>query len=285
MRYTLLISFLLCLVSPLLAQSGKGDEPWSVNEATLIGAGGYNLEDTYLTPGKNVNYSGWGLRILNERMRMVSLANHNVSRQQMLNIDVATTDNPAESATDFAGFIDYSLGYHYRFHPLPRLKILTGASARGMAGFIYNTRNGNNPASAKVDVDLNLSALAIYGMRIKNNPLTLRYQLELPVMGVMFSPHFGQSYYEIFNLGNYDGIIRFNSFHNKFAIKNYLTADFSVGNFTLRAGYLHSYYYTDVNDIQFHIRSHTFMIGLVKEFISFGGKRLKEKERYKSAYY
>ncbi|MDL2208507.1 DUF3316 domain-containing protein [Parabacteroides sp. OttesenSCG-928-O15] len=285
MNRLLLIVFLFCLVLPLQAQSDKGGEPWSVNEATLIGAGGYTLKDTYLTPGKEVDYSGWGLRILNERMKMVRWADYRFSRQQVLNIDAAKTDNPAESATDFAAFIDYSLGYHYHLRPLPDLKILTGASARGMAGFIYNTRNGNNPASAKVDIDLNLSLLAIYHLRLRDYPLTLRYQLEMPVGGVMFSPHFGQSYYEIFNLKNYDGIVRFNSFHNKFAIKNYLTVDFSTKAFTVRAGYLYSYYYTDVNDIQTHIRSHSFMIGVVKEFISFGGKRLKEKERYRSAYY
>ena len=37
---------------------------------------------------------------------------------------------------------------------------------------------------------------------------------------------------------------------------------------------LNSSYRTDINGIQSHIISHSFMIGLVKEFISFGGKRL-----------
>ena len=39
------------------------------------------------------------------------------------------------------------------------------------------------------------------------------------------------------------------------------------------------------NGIQSHIISHSFMIGLVKEFISFGGKRLKNTQRFRSAYY
>lgn len=285
MRPILLLTLLfLCLTLPLFAQGDKKNEPWSVNEGTLIGAGGYNLKDTYLSRD-NVNYTGWGLRILNERMKMTRLADYHISRQQILNIDIASTYNPAETATDFGGFIDYSFGYHYHLRPLPNLKILPGASLRGMAGFIYNTRNGNNPVSAKVDIDLNLSALAILQTKIKDYSFTLRYQVEMPVAGIMFAPHFGQSYYEIFNLGNYSGVFPFNSFHNKFAIKNYLTVDLPVGNFTVRAGYLHSYYYTDVNNIQSHIVSHSFMVGVVKEFISFGGKRLKEKQRYRSAYY
>ena len=168
---------------------------------------------------------------------------------------------------------------------LPGLKLLAGGAVHGMGGFIYNTRNGNNPASAKADIDLNISAMAIYKLRVKEYPMTLRYQFTIPFAGVLFSPHYGQSYYEIFNLGNASGVVQFNSFHNKFAMKNFFTVDFPVCNFTIRAGYLNSSYRTDVNGIQSHIISHSFMIGLVKEFISFGGKRLKNTQRFRSAYY
>lgn len=273
------------MVLPLAAQSEEKNEPYPVNEGTLVGIGSYNLKDTYLSPGKNMNYTGWGVRILNERMKMVSLAEYKVSRQQILNVDIAFADNPTETATNFAGFIDYSLGYHYRFKPFPPLKILTGASIRAMSGFIYNTRNGNNPTSAKADIDLNISAMAIYGLNIGNYPLTFRYQTTLPFLGVFFSPHYGQSYYEIFNLGNYSGVIKANSFHNKFSIRNYLTIDFPIGNITVRAGYLHHYYYTDVNNLQTHIVSHSFVIGLVKEFNSFVIQQAKDRKRYKSAFY
>lgn len=280
-----LICFFCCLIGTLQAQENREDLPWSVNEGTMVGAGRYNLMDTYLSPGQKMNYTGWGLRILNERMKMVRLADYQVSRQQIINVDMAFADNAAGTASDFAGFIDYTLGYHYHLPLLPGLKLLAGGSAHGMAGFIYNTRNGNNPASAKADIDLNFSALLMYGLKIKNYPLALRYQLTIPFAGVFFSPHYGQSYYEIFDLGNSSGVVQFNSFHNKFAMKNYFTVDFPVGNLTLRAGYLHSLYRTDVNAIQSHIISHSFLIGFVKEFISFGGKRLKNTHTYSSAYY
>ena len=186
-----------------------------------------------------------------------------VSRQQIISVDLASTDNAASTATDFAGFIDYTLGYYYHLPTvLPDLKLLAGGAVHGMGGFIYNTRNGNNPASAKADIDLNISAMAIYKLRVKEYPMTLRYQFTIPFAGVLFSPHYGQSYYEIFNLGNASGVVQFNSFHNKFAMKNFFTVDFPVCNFTIRAGYLNSSYRTDVNGIQSHIISHSFMIGL-----------------------
>lgn len=200
--------------------------PRSTNESTMIDTGEYNIKDTYLSPLK---YTGWGIRVLNERMKMASLANYHISRQQLFNVEFSSTNNPSKTAEGLAGFIDYTLGYHYHFPLTPNFKLLTGASVRGMGGFIYNTRNSNNPATAKVDLDCNLSALAIYRKTIKDYPLTFRYQVTIPFIGVFFAQEYGQPYYEIFDAGNGKGVILFNSFHNKFAIKNYLTADFPIG--------------------------------------------------------
>ncbi|MFQ9021699.1 MAG: hypothetical protein ACLR6J_10820 [Parabacteroides merdae] len=36
-------------------------------------------------------------------------------------------------------------------------------------------------------------------------------------------------------------------------------------------------YRTDVNSIKTHVLSNSFMIGLVKEFVSFGGKPVEER--------
>lgn len=274
-------ALLLCCLTTT-AQIDDDAKTWSTNDATMIGIGGYNVKDTYLSPLK---YTGWGLRVSNERMKVVALCNYNVSRQQFINVDLSSTRNPAETATNFTGFVDYSLGYHYRFSPVENLKLLAGVSARAQLGFIYNTRNGNNPASAKADIDLNLSAMAIYTFKIKNYPLTIRYQIETPFAGVLFSPHYGQSYYEIFTLGNYDGVVQFSSFHNRLALRNYLTLDIPVSRFTIRTGLLNSSFRTNVHGLNSHVISNTFMIGIVKEFVSLGGKRLNKKSKYNSAYY
>lgn len=278
-QIALLALGILCTCTRLQAQEEK---PWSTNEATLIGIGKYNVKDTYLSP---TTYTGWGLRVLNERMKVVKLGGYRFSRQQILNVDISFTDNPAETASDFTGFIDYTLGYHYRLEPIKDLKILVGPSARAELGFIYNTRNGNNPAAAKAGINLNISAIAIYSWRIKNYPLTIRYQLETPFLGAMFAPHYGQSYYEIFDLGNHKGVVSCVSFHNQQAFRNYLTIDFPVCNFTIRTGFLNSSYHTNIHHIKSHVVSNSFMIGVVKEFIAFGGKKLKDKSLYVSAYY
>ena len=225
--------------------------------------------DTYLSPGApERNYTGAGFSVLHERMQMTRLADQRISRQQLFRGELARTENGASTATDLAGFATYSLGYHYHFTtPLPDLQLLAGAMAQGWLGFIYNTRNGNNPASTKADADLRLSAMAFYTLRIKGYPIRLRYQGAIPFAGVCFSPHYNQSYYEIFDLGNHAGVVQFNSFHNKWAYQQLLTADFPVGALTLRVGFLGNYYRTDLNAIQSHVVSRSFVIGLAVETV------------------
>ena len=73
-----------CLPFPATAQAE--DVPRSINESTMVGIGGYNLRDTYLSPSTDINYTGWVARVLNERMKIVRLADYNVSRQQLINV-------------------------------------------------------------------------------------------------------------------------------------------------------------------------------------------------------
>ena len=271
-------------VDPANDEDGKIDcrDLLSVNEGTLLGIGGYMMRDTYLS---NEKYGGLGLRFMNERMRLTKFADNKLSRQNIVDVDISSVLNGAQNANFLSAFADYSLGYHYRFTPHPKLKLFTGGSVHGMFGMVYNTRNGNNPITVHADIDLNLSFIAIYDIRTKKSPLAVRYQLETPVMGVLFSPVYAQSYYEIFSLGNTAEIFNFSSLSNKFAIRNYLTFDFPVLTTTCRVGYFGNYYSTNINQIKRYIISHNVMIGFVKEFVAFGGRELKRRNLFNSAYY
>ena len=80
-----------------------------------------------------------------------------------------------------------------------------GGEAALTLGGLYNLRNSNNPATAKAAIDLGATAMASYHFYISRLPVTLRYQVSLPVIGTFFSPEFGQSYYEMFGIGNCSG--------------------------------------------------------------------------------
>lgn len=272
-----------CMLSilPLKAQEAYHEEvPLTINDATLIGIGSFHAKDTYLSDSQ---YKGIGFRLTNERMKYLSHSPH-MSRQQVIDIQYANLKNPTQTTSTLMALVDYSLSYHYHFHIHPTFKLLTGGGIHTMAGVIYNTRNGNNPASAKFDIDLNLSLMAIHTPYIKNYPLTLRYQIDMPFFGALFSPHYGQSYYEIFSLGNTKNIVQVSAPHNKIAVRNSFTVDFPIGSFILRAGYLGDFYKSNVNGIQNKIKSHAFMLGIVRELRSFSRKKNKSNT-YNSALY
>ena len=97
-------------------------------------------------------------------------------------------------------------------------------------------RNSNNPAQAKAYVNLAASGMVIYRFHIGNYPLIARYQANLPVMGGMFSPEYGQSYYEIFSLKNGGKNVLFTSLHNQpsVATAGYIGFSYPVGQYAFR---------------------------------------------------
>lgn len=102
--------------------------------------------------------------------------------------------------------------------------------------------------------------------------MVVRYQANLPFMGVMFSPEYGQSYYEIFSLGHGGRNVLFTSFHNAPSLRQMLTLDFPVGKTIMRAGYLCDIQQAKVNNLKSHFYSHNFMIGFVRNFHMIRGK-------------
>lgn len=249
----------------------------SSNNSTLFGIGGVNLYDTYLSPLK---YDGISFRIINERMKRMSWFDNKFSRQQTIDINISSADNPAKNATEYSIIGDYRLGGHYNLYKSELFKLSGGALFNINGGVIYNQRNSNNPASAKLNSNINLSVIGFYYW--KN--LTFRGQLDSPIAGVLFSPHYGQSYYEI-SLGNSVGVVNFASLHNQRALRSYFTVDIPISKISLRVGYMGSFYQTRVHNITSHIYSNNFVIGLVSESINISGSKIKETKIINSSYY
>ena len=261
-RYLLLLAGVFALLSPAIAQEDSLRANRFVMRSTLYGVGYTRVLDTYLSPQE---YTGIEGRFLHERMRMTTLLDGRVSTQSMIQANVAYTENHSGTGNEISGLVNWTYGLHYHFRVTDHLRILAGALGDANLGFIYNTRNSNNPAQAKAYLNLTASAMAIYKFHIKELPFTVRYQVNVPFMGVMFSPNYQQSYYEIFTLGNHHGVVNFTSVHNQPSMRQLLTLDIPVSRTTLRIGYMGDFQQSKVNDIRCHTYSHAFMIGFVKE--------------------
>ena len=262
MKRTLLSLLLVGLASLLSAQTGQRR---LITRSTRYGAGVVNLYDTYPAP---LEYRGVQTRVLRESTRMTPEMEGRIARQSLFQGYLAMADNPAETASELAGMVNWNYALHYNFSLLDgRLTLGAGPMWQLHGGFLYNTRNGNNPAQAKFYTNVAASGIAQYDIPWKRFPIHLRNQLDVPLLGVMFSPQFGQSYYEIFSLGHTDGILHFTSLHNQPTLRHWLTADMKFHKFTLRLGYMADMQQSRVGGLRTHDYSHSFMVGLVKTLL------------------
>ena len=244
------ILFALC--TRLQAQIDSLQTHRYVTRATMYGVGFTNVFDTYLSPQE---YKGIDFRISRETIRMTKLFDGNVSVQNFFQADIGYTHNRADNNNTFSGLVNWNYGLHYQFRLTENFKLLAGGLIDANGGFVYNLRNTNNPASARAYVNLDASGMAIWHLKIKRYPMVLRYQVNLPVMGVMFSPHYGQS------------------LHNQPSLRQMLSVDLPIGYTKMRFSYLADLQQSNVNNIKTHTYSHVFMVGFVKDLYRIRNKK------------
>ncbi len=257
-----LILFLLLIFPALLQAQAKDGESKPMARAVMLGMGRANQLDTYLSP---IEYQGMQWSFLSQRQRMTRMADGKISFQSQMHGTFSITENPAVTANEWGGRLAYDAGWHYHWALAPRLQLKAGGLVGADVGFLYNNRNSNNPAQGRAAADISASVGGAYSFNIARLPFTMTYQADLPLMGCMFSPHYGQSYYEI-SQGNRDQNVRFTYPGNALSLRQLLTLDFIFKRTTLRLGYLSDIRQSHVNGIKIHDISRSFMLGYVRYF-------------------
>lgn len=270
-RVSLLLPALLLLLSASVFAQQTELVPVSDRKPTarsiLFGIGRTHQLDTYLSP---MEYKGIQASFLTESERMTHLAKRHISFQSTFYGAFTSTDNPAGTADYLGGRLAYHAGWHYHYSPLPNLDLKGGALIGTDLGFLYNSRNGNNPAQGRFSVDISLSAGAGYSFSVplgrgRRLPLEAHYQADLPMVGLMFCPEFGESYYEISQRGvGHDIICSYPG--NALCLRQFLTMDICLKRVTLRMGYLFDIRQANARAIRYHDVSHSFMFGFVRHF-------------------
>ena len=255
-----------CQLSTVNCQLNK-----EVLHSTMIGVGSSNVLDTYLS---SYNYTGTDYRIQRETMRMTNLWKGRVANQSLIDVNADINENHAGNLDEYVGGVRYTQGWFYNFmngnvvNPVERshsrFNFAAGLSASGYLGVVYISRSGNNPAQAKADLMINVSGLATYDMVIAKHHYLWRYQVSFPLMGIAFSPNFGQSYYEAFVAEHYDHNVVFAYPGNMPSMRHKLTLDIPIKRYTLRVGYVGEFHQSMFNHLKYHSYAHDFMIGFNK---------------------
>lgn len=228
-----------------------------------IGIGPTKILDTYLS---QEHFSGTGATFLVTSDRARPERKWSTTIQHQANL--STTHDRTDNFDDLEGSYNFFWGRMRNWYMCGRcLRLQAGATGNAGIGVIYNISGGNNPAQARFHIDVRPAVAAAYRFNIGRCRITAGYSFDMALAGLMFSPNYGQSYYEIFSRGDYDRNIVPTTTASMPYFRQQMTVDVNVSRrLSLRAGYLGDYQQSHVNSIKQHIYSHRFMIGFIKRF-------------------
>ena len=230
--------------------------------SSQIAIGGANYLDTYLSPEK---YRGTEVRFISEVFR----PNGSWLTTLQHEAEVSVAHNRADNANELSGGYNFTYGYMHHWQLLDgALDVYGGGMGNVLLGFTYNMRNSaNNPAQGYASLAVGPQIMAHYRLplKIKGRAIGINYQMRMPWLGIMFSPNYGQSYYELFSKGNYDHNIVVTSLAT-FQMRQQLSIDLPLSDKTsLRLGYLSDIRQAKPNNLRQHHYFNAATIGVVIE--------------------
>ncbi len=242
-----------------------------VTSVFMAGVGPASSLDSYLS---DVRYTGINASLAYEHLQSTGFSPRHWVRQLYLDADFQHTKNMARNRVAYTVGLSARWALMHRWNAVltPGLSLFVGGSTQLDCRAEYRPSNSNNLLAVHAEWDVGASAMAVYNTRLRTSPVSLRYQADVPVLGVLYSPQFDESYYEMY-VGNRSGLAHFASWGCRFAITNSVFADFRLGATILRLGYRNRYYSSSVSHISYRRCSHAFIIGVGGEFLSLRGKR------------
>ena len=228
----------------------------------MLGLGPSNVLDTYLTPEK---FRGTGYTYLYIRDNAPADTLRRWTTTIEHEVDFSKTKDRSENSTNLEATYNLYWARYFNLQPINHLRLQVGAAANVCLGGIYDLTSSNNPGQVRAALNIMPSATVGYNFSICNQRFSARYELNLPLVGVMFSPNYGQSYYEIFSQGNYDHNIVPTTFVSAPTFRQIASIDWHFSQrLSLRLAYLGNYQQSQVNNLKNHIYTNRFLIGLTR---------------------
>ena len=233
----------------------------------MLMAGTANSLDTYLSP---LTYRGTELRFTSQVVHNRKERNWThtlthglrLARESMRTNDGVRLEGGYDLSCSWQRkIINRTVGYW------GRLMVTAGAGVDATVGFRYNAQNSNNPAQAEAAVCFTPAMAADWRFFLvspksgRRRALGLRYEAAVPLVGMMFSPAFGQSYYEIFSRGNYDHNLCTIWVGNAPSLRQRLLFNFKLLKRHFFIGYEGDYRQARVNDIKYHRYTNAAVLG------------------------
>lgn len=255
-------------MTPILAHQPR--PKLRASQSLMVGVGGTRQLDTYLSP---VEYKGPGFSLLEEYRRVINWNDNRATFRSTIQASVSPGHAWKGGIDVWGGDLRYDATWQYHFW-IPGVRDLTMKAGGGISttlGGMYAAHGGNNPAQAHAQLQLLGALTAEYIIPVKRSCLA-RYYADVPLLGGMFSPAFGQSYYEIFARGNFDHNVVLTHPFRDFSMRQQLWVDISLDRksrkeapfFYLRVGYQNEIRQLHPNHLKQKMVSNALLLGVVK---------------------
>lgn len=236
-------------------------DPRVTEHEWLFGGGWSNVLDTYLSP---LEYTGSSFLVAHRTERPVRWGGGHVTFQTYIEGRGAYANSPTDDNDYWDADFTASMAWLRNWQLNEKWRVAVGGLGEFTTGFTYTTNGGNNPAQARVALNIGVTGVAEYKFRLLKQPWTVRTQLELPMLGLMFAPHYGQSYYEIFVLGHDDHNVCFTHPFNAPSLRWTTTLRWQWRSTTLSLGYMANVRQSDVNSLKHHAWNNLIVIGYAR---------------------
>jgi len=235
------------------------------------------INDPYLSL---LTYQGTGFRYNFVGTQFLNPKNTKVSFIHNLDFVSGLTSNPASTASLTYTGGAYKLGFRYHFKPVKNFTFLGGGLLRSDFMLRSNSRNVNNPVNVDVAVGLNAQVSGKYDFRLFKKPLSLTLNLESPFLGLMFVPHPGLSYYEIYLRKNIISELHVSTPFNKVALNQQLKLIVPFSNSVWSIGIHGNYQQYKVYDFIYRHIELSLMLGVQYDLKVFSGKKANVPAHY-----
>ena len=270
--------FLFPVFSSVIFAQNTDDKKYLLTTKTnTTGISTISLLDPYLSP---LTYNGLAISVSEDARRFLSTENTRISTQSIFNLQAGILLNKALSSDLMYLAANCGWGMSYHFSPVKRLKLLVGGLWDIDFGLKDMERNVNNPVNLDMSTNLNLTALLRYAIPLRRKTLQLQLALQTPVLGYMFVPKSGASYYEMFDLGNLTDAFHFSSLYNKRGLNSaftvYVPFNRAVWHFGAKANVLRY----SANNLVFNRNEISLLFGTSFDTFNFAGRKNKAPKNF-----
>lgn len=275
LKTLLIVSYLLSFL-PLQAQNQTELQSLS-HVYNYAGASIVQLADPYLSV---LNYTGYGARLEHSAYKYFNPGNPSLTQYHRLEGTGAYTLNPASTALITYLGANAAYGVLYEYRDLNNIVLHAGGNMDVDFAFKMNSRNINNPTNVDLSTNLNAMLGVRYDIPTKKRVLKLGTQIEFPMIGCMFVPYPGLTYYEMYKAKRIGEAIHFSSLHNKQGIKQRLTFDVPFNYTEWSFGVLMHLMKFQAGEQPYQLHEFSLFFGVHYDVIRFAGRKSKRPENF-----